>query len=158
MKPENIVKIHSKDACQTFNIGKNLGRNAPPGTSIALRGDLGTGKTTFVQGFARGVGISEKYYITSPTFNIINQYPVDSFILCHLDLYRLGSIEELEYTGFDDLVGGDNIFIVEWPELLNEIGFKFNIEISFTFDLNYNRIISMASYGQHGKNLIEGSV
>ena len=125
--------IDSKSAGQTLKIGEKLGRKIllemPPGLSIALKGELGAGKTTFVQGLAKGLGISEKYYITSPTFNIINEYPAHSFTLCHLDLYRLGSADELEYIGFDDLVDDTHIIVVEWPEILSDISFKFDIEI-----------------------------
>ncbi len=150
--------VESKSSNETFNLGKTLGASINSGTCIALKGELGAGKTTFVQGFARGVGICKKYYITSPTFNIINQYPANDFTLCHLDLYRLGSVDELEYTGFDDLVNNDHTLIIEWPELLKEIDFKFDIEINFKFDKDYNRILSFSAYGQHGLNLINKMV
>ena len=146
--------VESKSSSETFNLGKTLGTSVNSGICIALKGELGAGKTTFVQGFARGAGISKKYYITSPTFNIINQYPANDFTLCHLDLYRLGSVDELEYTGFDDLVNNDHALIIEWPELLEEINFKFDIEINFKFDKDYNRILSFFAYGQQGLNLI----
>jgi len=146
--------VESKSSSETFNLGKILGASVNSGTCIALKGELGAGKTTFVQGFARGAGVCKKYYITSPTFNIINQYPANDFTLCHLDLYRLGSFDELEYTGFDDLVNNDHTLIIEWPELLEEINFKFDIEINFKFDKDYNRILSIFAYGQQGLNLI----
>ena len=150
--------IESKSSNQTLKLGEQMGRNisqeVPQGLSIALKGELGAGKTTFVQGLAKGLGISEKYYITSPTFNIINEYPAEPFTLCHLDLYRLGSSDELEYIGFDDLLDDTHIIVVEWPELLNDISFKFDIEINFKFDAQYNRIISISASGQPGTNLL----
>jgi tRNA threonylcarbamoyladenosine biosynthesis protein TsaE len=155
MKTSQLKTVQSISSQQTFNLGKEIGKAVSQRVCIALKGELGAGKTTFVQGFAKGLGISEKYYITSPTFNIINQYPGKDLILCHLDLYRLSSAEELEYTGFDDLEGNDHILIIEWPELLEEINFKFDIEIIFKFDQNYNRILSFSAYGQQGTNLIK---
>ncbi len=147
--------VESKSSSQTFDLGKTVGALVDIGTCIALKGELGAGKTTFVQGFAKGLGVCEKYYITSPTFNIINQYPVNSLTLCHLDLYRLASVEELEYTGFDDLIDKNHILIIEWPELLEEIDFKFDIKINFKFDEDYNRILSFFASGQPGLNLIK---
>jgi len=146
--------IESKSSNQTLKLGEHMGRNISQGISIALKGELGTGKTTFVQGLAKGLGVCEKYYITSPTFNIINEYPAQPFTLCHLDLYRLGSVDELEDIGFDDLVDENHIIVVEWPEILKDISYKFDIEIKFKFDKQYNRIISVFASGQPGLNLI----
>ncbi len=139
---------------QTFALGEKIGRHISRGISIALIGELGSGKTTFVQGVAKGLGVSEKYYITSPTFTIINEYPTRSCPLCHLDLYRLGSVEELEFIGFDDLVDGNHVIVVEWPQILNDISFKFDLEIHFTFDADYNRVISIFDTGQPGSKLL----
>ncbi|MCP3872637.1 MAG: tRNA (adenosine(37)-N6)-threonylcarbamoyltransferase complex ATPase subunit type 1 TsaE [Desulfobacteraceae bacterium] len=146
--------IESKTSNHTLALGKKIGNNISKGLSIALIGELGAGKTTFVQGLAKGLGVSKKYYITSPTFNIINEYPAKKFTLCHLDLYRLGSVDELEFIGFDDLIDDNNIIVVEWPQILNDISFQFDIEINFKFDEQYNRIISVFAYGQGGSNLV----
>ncbi|MCD4718862.1 MAG: tRNA (adenosine(37)-N6)-threonylcarbamoyltransferase complex ATPase subunit type 1 TsaE [Desulfobacula sp.] len=146
--------IESKSSDQTFKLGEAVGKEISQGICIALQGELGAGKTTFVQGLAKGLGISEKYYITSPTFNIINEYPIHSLTLCHLDLYRLESENELEDIGFDDLVDDTHIIVVEWPEILKRISFKFDIEINFKFDEQYNRIISVFASGQLGSNLL----
>lgn len=146
--------IESKTSEQTFKLGQAMGKIISQEISIALKGELGAGKTTFVQGLARGLGVSEKYYITSPTFNIINEYPADLFTLCHLDLYRLGSADELDYIGFDDLVDTNHIIVVEWPQILDDISFKFDIEIIFKFNAQYNRIISILASGQPGTNLL----
>ncbi len=151
-------KIESKKSQNTVNLGATLGREVDQGICIALKGELGAGKTTFVKGFAKGLKVPEKYTITSPTFNIINIYPAGRFTLCHIDLYRVISVEELEYTGFDDLSGQNHILIIEWPELLEQINFKFDIEINFEFNNCYNRILSLSHYGQHGKNLIDKMV
>lgn len=146
--------IISNTAEQTLDLGRQIGQIASPPFAIALKGDLGAGKTTLVQGLAKGLCIDDRYYITSPTFNIINEYPADAFRLCHLDLYRLGSADELEYIGFDDLNGPDAIMVVEWPGFLEEMGFAFDLEIKFEFDADYNRVISLLPSGHAGINLI----
>ncbi len=156
--------LHSKSTEQTHELGQDIGQtiiqisgsqnSGTQSISIALNGDLGAGKTTFVQGLAKGLGISENYYITSPTFNIINDYPAEKFTLSHLDLYRLADVDELEYIGFDDLLDSNHIIVVEWPQLLNDISYKFDIEINFEFDDDFNRIISVHASGQVGLNLL----
>lgn len=147
--------IKSTSADDTLNLGLTIGKLVKKGISIALQGDLGAGKTTFVQGIAKGLNISDKYYITSPTFNIINEYPTANITLCHLDLYRLGSSDELEYIGFHDLVDEANLIVVEWPGLLQDDGFKFDIEINFNFDQNYDRIIEIHDLSSAGTSLVD---
>jgi len=149
-----IKRLLSHTAEQTLNLGNQIGQAISGQFSIALKGDLGAGKTTLVQGMAKGMGVEKGYYITSPTFNIINEYPARNFRLCHLDLYRLGSADELEYIGFDDMMGADAVIVVEWPGLLEEILFEFDLEIKFSFNEDYNRIISLFPSGQPGVNLV----
>ncbi len=149
-----IKKLLSHTAEQTLDLGDQIGQAISGQFSIALKGDLGAGKTTLVQGLAKGMGVEKGYYITSPTFNIINEYPARNLRLCHLDLYRLGSADELEYIGFDDMMGADAVIVVEWPDFLEEILFEFDLEIKFEFNEDYNRIISLSPSGQPGANLV----
>lgn len=146
--------IVSTTAQRTLELGQQIGSLIKKGISIALKGDLGAGKTTFVQGLAKGLAISEKYYITSPTFSILNEYPAQGLTLCHLDLYRLGSVEDLEYIGFDDLLDDTNLIVVEWPQLLEQDNFIFDLEIKFTLDEQYNRIIDIIATKEKGKELL----
>ena len=149
MKP-----IESKTEEDTLALGEAMGKLISQGLSIALKGDLGAGKTTFVKGLAKGLGVSEEYYITSPTFTLINEYPASSFTLYHLDLYRLSCSDELEYIGFDDIIDDNHVIVVEWPEILKDISFEFDIELHFQFDEQYNRSISVFASGQPGINLL----
>jgi tRNA threonylcarbamoyladenosine biosynthesis protein TsaE len=102
--------------------------------------------------------VSEEYYITSPTYNIINEYPAGRLTLCHLDLYRLNTTEELETIGFDDLMDDTHVIVVEWPKILKQISFQFDIEINFKFNEHYDRIISVSATGQTGSNLLNNLV
>lgn len=136
-------------------MGRAIGTAAAGPLSIALTGDLGAGKTTLVQGLAQGLGVGKQYYVTSPSYNIINEYPADRFRLCHVDLYRLGSSEELEYLGYDEILDReDTILAVEWPGLLRETGFSFDLEIHFAFDSDHNRIISLSGSGQKATKVL----
>ena len=94
--------------------GERLGANLKPGTIIALQGELGTGKTTLAQAICRGVGIRED--VTSPTFALVNEYPVNGSSLFHLDLYRLAGPADLTNIAWDDIINSGSIVIVEWPE------------------------------------------
>jgi tRNA threonylcarbamoyladenosine biosynthesis protein TsaE len=149
-------RIISRTDDQTRDLGYRLGQAVTGPLAIALTGDLGCGKTTFVKGLARGLGVDRRYPVTSPTFTLINEYPADKGLrLCHLDLYRLGSVEELAHTGFDDLADDDRAVIaVEWPSLLKSDRFAFDLELTFEFDSNYHRIICIFTYGQTGANML----
>ncbi len=150
----------STSTVQTLELGRKTGslaaRRVREGMAIALKGDLGAGKTTFVQGLAKGLGVPDTFYITSPTFNIINEYPAGNLTLCHIDLYRLGSVDELEYIGFDDLLDDMHLIIVEWPQLLEENGFKFDLEINIKLDESFNRRISFSALKKKGNHLLSG--
>ena len=87
---------HSAEETRAF--GERLGRHITAGTTIALTGDLGSGKTVFVQGIARGLHVPAEYYITSPTFTLINEYP-GRLRLHHIDLYRIEDPIEIEEIG-----------------------------------------------------------
>ncbi|PIE61398.1 MAG: tRNA (adenosine(37)-N6)-threonylcarbamoyltransferase complex ATPase subunit type 1 TsaE [Desulfobacterales bacterium] len=144
---------------QTMALGQKLGAALALEQiffSIALAGDLGAGKTCFVQGLARGLGVDQRYYITSPTFNIINEYPAAGRRLLHLDLYRLGESDELAYLGLEELQKDDTVAAVEWPGLLEETGFKFNLHLKFQFDADFNRIISFLPSSQLHTDLLDG--
>ncbi len=74
---------------------------------------MGAGKTTFAKGVAQALGVQEE--VTSPTFTIVSEY-AGRLELYHADLYRIGSPEELELLGFDDIISNDGVMVIEWPE------------------------------------------
>ncbi len=86
---------------------------------VALVGDLGSGKTVFVQGLARGLQVPDSYPITSPTFTIINEYP-GRCRLIHVDLYRMETRVDMQELGMDELLYGDGVTAIEWAERLQQ--------------------------------------
>ncbi len=102
---------------ETQALGKKIGSFVTDRLIITLTGDLGSGKTTFVQGLAMGLEVPEKYYVTSPTYTIINEYP-GRCRLFHIDLYRLLDSDDFEELGIDELFQAPGVIAVEWPEKL----------------------------------------
>ena len=135
-------KIFARKVLNCGFLNKNLRKQA---IVIALEGDLGGGKTTFTQGFAKGLGIERK--ILSPTFVIMKRYPipaVKSGYFCHIDCYRIKSSKDLKSIGIKRLIkDARNIIIIEWAEKIREILPEDTIWIRFEFvDLKKRRIYS----------------
>jgi tRNA threonylcarbamoyladenosine biosynthesis protein TsaE len=101
---------------ETEAFGADLARARPPERFlvIELSGDLGAGKTTLVRGFLRECGVRGP--VRSPTYTLVETYPVGSMTFVHLDLYRLSGASELENLGLRDLAGSGYTWLVEWPE------------------------------------------
>ena len=99
---------------ETEQLGERVGRALKAGTVIAYTGDLGAGKTAFTRGLARGLEIPER--VTSPTFNIVNEYEGGRLPLFHFDMYRLGGSDELFDIGWEDYLARGGVCAVEWSE------------------------------------------
>jgi tRNA threonylcarbamoyladenosine biosynthesis protein TsaE len=97
----------------TRSFGEALGRVAQGPLAILLSGDYGTGKTTFVQGLAAGLGIAGP--VRSPSYNILKRYSDGRCILVHADLYRTQSAPEIEELGLTEIIAAEGILAVEWP-------------------------------------------
>ncbi len=104
---------------ETYELGRQLGEKAEPGTIYCLEGDLGVGKTVFTQGFAKGLGVHET--VNSPTFTILQQYEDGRMPLYHFDVYRIGDVEEMDEIGYEDCFYGEGVCLIEWPSLIREI-------------------------------------
>ncbi len=107
------MKTNGQD--QTLHLGRICGELLEPGSIIALIGDLGTGKTVFVRGVARGLGVGEGEEITSPTFVLVNEYQ-GRLPIYHIDLYRLQHGYEVEELGWEELIFSSGVTLIEWAE------------------------------------------
>ena len=103
---------------ETRALGARLADALQGGEVIAFTGDLGAGKTAFVSGMARALGVDER--VTSPTFTIVNEYEGGRLPLFHFDMYRLGSADELFHIGWEDYLARGGICAVEWSENVEE--------------------------------------
>ena len=111
--------IESNSAKETFELGVKMGQNAKPGQVYALIGDLGVGKTVFIQGVAKGLGIDEP--VNSPTFTIVQVYDSGRLPFYHFDVYRIGDVEEMDEIGYEEYFFGEGVCFVEWANLVDEI-------------------------------------
>ena len=128
------MEYDSYSAKETFEIGRKLGENVKRGDILCLNGDLGVGKTVFSQGFACGMGITEP--ISSPTFTIVQTYEEGDMPLYHFDVYRIGSIEEMEEIGYEDYFFGEGVCLIEWSENIHEIIPDDAIQVTITKDFD----------------------
>lgn len=151
-----MVEIQSGDVEKTVDLGFKLGCLINNSIIIALTGDLGSGKTAFVQGLGRGLGVPADYYITSPSYTLINQYPgrLDFF---HVDLYRIeDNVEiELEGIGFYEILDGNTVTAIEWADrILGDIYEKY-IRIHFEILNPGFRKIILSSHGTMETNILK---
>ena len=107
---------HSRE--ETAALGGRLADALKTGRVVAFTGDLGAGKTAFVSGMARALGVEER--VTSPTFTIVNEYEGGRLPLFHFDMYRLGDADELFHIGWEDYLARGGICAVEWSENVAE--------------------------------------
>ncbi len=115
---------------EMVEFGKNIGSQILPGTILALTGDLGAGKTTFVQGLALGLDIHDP--IQSPTFVYLNSY-AGKYPLFHFDLYRLKGQDDFLALGFDEFFMSNSICVIEWPERIATLLPKETKHLSFEY-------------------------
>jgi|TARA_Y100000310_G_scaffold341498_1_gene440824 tRNA threonylcarbamoyladenosine biosynthesis protein TsaE len=114
---------------ETVLLGAELAASLEPGDVVALSGELGSGKTTFVQGLARGLGVAQ--FVNSPTFKIVNELE-GRIPLYHLDFYRINSEEELINLGIEHYLFSRGVAVIEWadryPHFLPKDAFRVEIE------------------------------
>ena len=122
------MEIITKSARETQDLGEKIGTDLKSGSLICLYGDLGSGKTTFMQGFAIGLGIKKR--VLSPTFIIMRQY--DN--LYHIDLYRIKDEKDVESLGLQEIWSDPkNVIAIEWPEKIEKILPKKRTNIHFEY-------------------------
>jgi tRNA threonylcarbamoyladenosine biosynthesis protein TsaE len=140
-KKNEKIEIISASARQTRAIARLIGEKLREGDVLALSGELGSGKTCFTGGLARGLGVDEKYQITSPTFTLINEYPA-RYKLYHFDVYRLKDYSEFEDLGYEEYFGEKGVVVIEWAEKIAQILPEDTLFINFEYlDENKRRII-----------------
>jgi tRNA threonylcarbamoyladenosine biosynthesis protein TsaE len=151
---EEHIQITSHSVKETQKLGQILGTHIDRPIRIALTGDLGSGKTAFVQGLAKGLDVSEQYYITSPTFTLINEYP-GRHPLFHVDLYRIEHLSELGEIDLEEVLEQHAVIAVEWAEKLSRDMLSEHLKLQFKLVSDDIRQIDIFAYGQQAGDLIK---
>jgi tRNA threonylcarbamoyladenosine biosynthesis protein TsaE len=151
---EKHLQIKTHSVTETRKLGQTLGAGIHQAVIITLTGDLGSGKTAFVQGLAKGLDVPEKYYITSPTFTLINEYPGRK-PLFHVDLYRIEHVPELAEIGLDEILLKDAVIAIEWADRLLGETLSSHLELRLKIIDENIRQIDIFAYGHRVGNLLK---
>lgn len=145
-------ELLSQSPQQTQKLAQRLASSLRAGDLLVLTGDLGAGKTTFVQGLARGLGVKD--LITSPTFTIIREY-YGTLPLYHFDLFRLEHPRELEDLGYEEYFNGEGVVVIEWGDKAKKLLPEDSLVIEFHRSLREKeRLLKIRAEGKRSKELL----
>ena len=146
------MRIPLKNETETTEIGAKVATCLKGGEVIYLKGELGTGKTTFVRGALHELGFTGN--VKSPTFTIVEPYSIDNHVIYHFDLYRLDDPEELESLGIRDYCDGQSICFFEWPEKGGNLLPNADINLELTY-LENTREVEFTSKSDIGTTILK---
>lgn len=142
-------KYTSRSEEDTMELAENLESEKFPGMLICLRGELGSGKTVFVKGFAKALGLQDT--ITSPTFSLIKSYNDGEMPLNHMDVYRLE--DSSEEFGLNDYLNQEAVTIIEWPEMIEDQLPEERLDIKFKVVDDNIRVLVLNPHGEKYEEL-----
>jgi len=139
------LETRTRSSEETLSLGARIGSLLRAGDVVSLSGDLGAGKTVFAKGVATALGVHED--VVSPTFTLVREY-VASIPLVHIDVYRLDRFQELHDLGFDELVSGSSVTIVEWGDRIGALLPVERLDITLQFgEADDDRVVSINPAG-----------
>jgi tRNA threonylcarbamoyladenosine biosynthesis protein TsaE len=139
---------------ETRTLAARLGELLAPGDVVALKGELGSGKTTFVQGLALGLGVPPEAPVSSPSFVLAHEYP-GRLTLVHLDLYRLENLPPELLPDLEDYLFGSRVAAIEWAERLDAFLPQSYLEVRLEISGESIRDITFIGHGRRGTQLVE---
>jgi len=139
------IRCRSSSVEDTRAIAAALARLLKPGDVIALSGDLGAGKTCFVQGAAEALGVTER--VTSPTFILVREHPGRIPVL-HMDVYRLNNLQELTDLGYEEFLDPTRVVFIEWGDAIGPLLPTEFLEIAITVPSEEERSIDVHAHGE----------
>lgn len=148
---ENEYKYTSHSEEDTMELAQNIESEKFPNMVICLKGELGSGKTVFVKGFASSLGIDET--ITSPTFNLVKEYMNGEMPLYHMDVYRLEDSEDNGASLVDYFKKG-GVTIIEWSDIIKDSLPEERLEIKFKMIDEETRVLTLIPYGQDYEDVL----
>lgn len=144
--------IISRSEEDTIRTGEVFAKRLKGSELIALSGDLGAGKTTFVKGIAKGLGIKNYRYVNSPSFVLVREYK-GRIPLFHFDVYRLNNLKDIEDIGYEEYLGRGGVVVIEWAGKMKRILPKGYLWISLKIKSNNERVINISPHVMSGVNV-----
>ena len=154
MLPSYKLHITTHSVEETKKLGEKLGEWLNAGTVIALTGNLGSGKTSFVQGLAGGLDVPDVYYITSPSYTLINEYP-GRHPLFHVDLYRIEDPVDFEDIGLFEILDDNCVVAIEWADRIQKELLHDHVIVNFEISDEESRKICFTAHGLECVNLLK---
>lgn len=152
-EPPSEITFELSSESATQQLGRALGETAQPGLVVALVGNLGAGKTRFVQAAAEGLDIPREA-VNSPTFVLIHEYE-GRLPVYHFDTYRLGDIDEFLELGADEYMSGDGVCFIEWADRMEEVLPKDRLTITFAITGELTRRLTLAASGRVSQSVLQ---
>ncbi|MFA9429656.1 tRNA (adenosine(37)-N6)-threonylcarbamoyltransferase complex ATPase subunit type 1 TsaE [Egicoccus sp. AB-alg2] len=151
-----VLTLRSKAPEQTRELAAALAPMLAPGDVVALSGELGAGKTCFVQGAARALGVHDR--VTSPTFTLVRTYPEADVPIVHCDVYRLDRLQDVLDLG-DEVLAPDVVTFVEWGDAVASLLPDDRLDVELTLaddeDLDGDRLVRLRPTGPHWQRRLE---
>jgi len=149
----NSFTVATRSDPETRRLGMKLGHLLSGSEILGLVGELGAGKTCFVRGVAEGLEVSKNAWIRSPSFTLINEYE-GRLPIYHIDLYRMGSREEIEGLNLREYLYGDGVSLVEWFEHLPAEEVDEYLELRMTHGGGNRRKLNFIAHGERYERLL----
>jgi tRNA threonylcarbamoyladenosine biosynthesis protein TsaE len=149
-----MISFISESQQDTIDLGRKIARLLKPGCVIALSGNLGAGKTTFVKGIGQGLGIAKKQ-VNSPSYVLIREYKGLKTDLFHCDLYRLDNLEQISFLGIEDYFDQNGIFVIEWGKKASGLLPDQYLDINITVLNRQKRRFKIKAHGKDYQPLID---
>ena len=146
------LTIISKSPEETKKLGEDIGKLVRAGDLLAFYGELGAGKTCFIQGISQQLEVKD--YVTSPSFTIINEYR-GKIPIYHFDLFRLNNAEEILELGYKEYFYGEGLTVIEWAEKIEEYLPKEHLKIDIKFEDHYKRTITFIPQGDRFEKILK---
>lgn len=148
------LEVVSRSDDETVLFGKRLGSLLIAGDVVALAGEPGSGKTWLTKGIASGLGVGRGTIVTSPSFSLINEYE-GRCILYHMDVYRLGTLEEFLDSGLEEYFSREAVVVMEWADRWPELLSKDSLIVEISILAECSRRIILSGRGERPRKLVE---
>jgi tRNA threonylcarbamoyladenosine biosynthesis protein TsaE len=135
-----VASFTSNSPAETERLGREFAEKSKAGSILALKGDLGSGKTQFVKGVAAGLGATNE--VTSPTFTLVHEYSGGRFPIYHFDFFRIEDRHSAERLGLDEYFFGEGVSVIEWADKFPELIPKQAQWIAFETKSENGRVIT----------------